>query len=203
MSEAIKYNIILASNSPRRKELMAGLDLDFQVKVIPGIDESYPSSLSPYSIPEYLAKRKADAYLNEIAKNDVIITADTIVIVGRQVVGKPHNSLEARNMLRLLSGKTHEVVTGVCITYDEGRKRRSFSSKSEVTFDNLSDNDIDYYVSRYSPLDKAGAYGIQEWIGFIAISSIKGSFYNVMGLPIQRIFSELRALGILSPDYFK
>lgn len=179
--------IILSSNSPRRKELLAGLDIPFEVKVLSGIDESYPEGLSVEEIPQYIAMEKAAAY--EIAEEEIVITADTVVVLGDAILGKPVDENDAKNMLRALSGNTHRVVTGVCITSAD--KQRKFSVVSEVTFKVLSDTEIDYYVNRYRPFDKAGAYGIQEWIGYVGVTSLKGSYFNVMGLPVQRIYEEL------------
>lgn len=184
------YNIILSSNSPRRKELLAGLDLDFEVRVIPGIDESYPSDMPVAEIAEHIASKKADAYKAVMKDNDLVLTADTVVILGNKVLGKPANLYDAKDMLRMLSGQTHHVITGVCLTTTE--KQRRFSVVTDVSFKELSDAEIDYYVDRYKPLDKAGAYGIQEWIGHIGVTSIKGSYFNVMGLPVQRIYTELQ-----------
>lgn len=185
-----KYNIILSSNSPRRKELLAGLDLDFEVRVIPGIDESYPEDMPVGEIAEYIASKKSDAYKSLIKGNDLVLTADTVVILGDKVLGKPANRDDAKGMLRLLSGKTHHVITGVCLMTKD--KQRHFSVVTDVSFKELSDAEIDYYVERYKPLDKAGAYGIQEWIGHIGVTSIAGSYFNVMGLPVQRIYTELQ-----------
>lgn len=179
--------IILSSNSPRRKELLAGLDIPFEVKVLSGIDESYPEGLGVEEIPQYIAMEKATAY--DIAEDEIVITADTVVVLGDAILGKPVDESDAKNMLRALSGNTHRVVTGVCITSAE--KQRKFSVVSEVTFKVLSDTEIDYYVNRYRPFDKAGAYGIQEWIGYVGVTSLKGSYFNVMGLPVQRIYEEL------------
>lgn len=179
--------IILSSNSPRRKELLAGLDIPFEVKVLSGIDESYPEGLGVEEIPQYIAMEKAAAY--DIAEDEIVITADTVVVLGDAILGKPVDENDAKNMLRALSGNTHRVVTGVCITSAD--KQRKFSVVSEVTFKVLSDMEIDYYVNRYRPFDKAGAYGIQEWIGYVGVTSLKGSYFNVMGLPVQRIYEEL------------
>jgi len=189
----VSKKIILSSNSPRRKELLAGLDLPFEVKVLSGIDESYPDGLNVEEIPQYIAKQKAAAY--EIADDEIVITADTVVAVGNEILGKPIDETDARNMLHTLSGKTHQVVTGVCITSKD--KQRVFSVVSEVTFKCLSDQEINYYIRHYRPFDKAGAYGIQEWIGYVGVTSLKGSYFNVMGLPVQRIYEELcREFGV-------
>ena len=206
-----KYKIILASNSPRRRELLAGLDILFEVKVIKGIDESYPATLDAYETAQYIAVKKAEAYraLLDVRhdgpeeEQPLILTADTVVIAptadeqndqeGKSVIlGKPKNAADACRMLKMLSGKTHHVVTGVCLTTRESQ--RQFSVTTEVTFKNLSDAEINYYVERYRPFDKAGAYGIQEWIGYIGCVGLKGSYYNVMGLPVQRIYEELQKM---------
>lgn len=177
------YRIILGSQSPRRVELLRGLDINFVQRAMPNIDESYPSELPKEEVAGYIARQKAEAYTLE--SSDLLITADTIVIVGDKLLGKPRSAAEAKEMLRLLSGQTHRVITGYCI-YTEGR-RESGSCVTEVEFATLSDTDIDYYIERYNPIDKAGSYGIQEWIGYRAIRGIQGSFYNVMGLPIHQI----------------
>ena len=185
-----EYKIILASNSPRRKELLGGLGIVYEVKTMPDIDESYPEGLSCEEIPMYIARAKADAYLPMINNNELIITADTIVWLNGLVMGKPKNETEACDMLRRLSGHTHQVVTGVCIT--TRNKQKCFATVTDVTFANLSEEEINHYVTQYKPMDKAGAYGIQEWIGFVGVQSISGSYFNVVGLPIQRLYSELK-----------
>lgn len=199
-----KYHIILASNSPRRKELLAGLDLPFEVKVIKGIDESYPASLDAYDTAQYISVKKAAAYKDLLTEDTLVLTADTVVIAptadeqndqeGKGIIlGKPKDAKEAHDMLRMLSGKTHHVVTGVCLTTLE--QQRQFSVVTEVTFRNLSDAEIDYYIEHYQPFDKAGAYGIQEWIGYVGCTGLKGSYFNVMGLPVQRIYEEIQRMG--------
>ena len=185
------YRIILASNSPRRRELLAGLGLDFEVRVEPGIDESYPASLPVAETAEFIAGKKATAYRQTMADDELIITADTVVIVDGEVLGKPADAAEARCMLQKLSGKTHQVITGVCLT--TLRKSVHFSVETDVTFKQLSADEVSYYVTTYKPFDKAGAYGIQEWIGYIGCTGLRGSYYNVMGLPVQRIYTELEA----------
>lgn len=186
------YHIILASNSPRRKELLSGLDLDYEVKVLPDIEESYPEGLTMEEIPRYIAAEKANAYKNLMNEHDLIITADTVVVLESMVLGKPKDLDDACRMLKLLSGKTHQVITGVYLMTKE--KNRSFSVVTDVTFKELSDEEINYYVNKYHPLDKAGAYGIQEWIGYIGVTGLSGSYFNVMGLPVQRIYNELKYL---------
>lgn len=185
-----KYRIVLGSNSPRRKELLAGLDLQFEVEVIPDIDESYPDALTSVAIPLYIARKKAEAYLEKMSDNELLITADTIVATYDRILGKPANREEAIDMLHILSGHVHEVITGVCLTTKE--KTVSFSVDSAVSFTKLEEEEIIYYVDKYRPFDKAGSYGIQEWIGYIAVEAINGSFYNVMGLPVQRLYQELK-----------
>lgn len=188
-----KYRIVLGSNSPRRKELLAGLDLDFEVEVIPGIDESYPENLSSEEIGIHIARKKAEAYLGKMTDNELLITADTIVITyGEQieVIGKPADREDAINMLRSLSDHVHEVVTGVCLTTKE--KTVTFAVSSAVSFAHLDEDEIIYYVDKYRPFDKAGSYGIQEWIGYVGVEAINGSFYNVMGLPVQKLYQELK-----------
>lgn len=186
------YDILLASNSPRRRELLAGLGIQYQVVSLPEIDESYPPSLQGSEIPQYISRQKADAYKALMTPRTLLITADTIVWLNGKVYGKPSDTDDARKMLRELSGNTHTVITGVAITTTE--TQRVFAVESEVTFDNLSDEEIDYYVNNYKPLDKAGAYGIQEWIGYIGVTGLKGSYFNVMGLPIQRLYNELKQI---------
>ena len=189
------YKIILASNSPRRKELLAGLGLPFEVRVLNGIDESFPSSLPVSDVALYIAGKKADAYRVNMSSDELIITADTIVIVGDEILGKPHDEADAVRMLREISGRTHQVTTGVCLIA-EGWERR-FSVTTNVTFKTLSDEEIDYYIDHYHPYDKAGAYGIQEWIGYIGVTGLNGSYYNVMGLPVQRIYEALHEINVL------
>lgn len=185
-----KYRIILASNSPRRKDLLSGLNLEYEVKILPGIDETYPASLKGEEIPLFIARKKAEAYRDSIQEKELIITADTIVYTDGEVLGKPKDEADARRMLHLLSGRSHQVITGVCLT--TRTSQRSFASVTEVTFDALSDEEIDFYIAHYRPMDKAGAYGIQEWIGFVGVSKLNGSYFNVMGLPVQRLYRELK-----------
>ena len=184
-----KYRVILASNSPRRRELLAGLGFPYEVRVLSGIDESYPPSLPVAETALYIAGKKAEAYRATMSPDELIITADTVVIVGDTILGKPADDADACRMLRLLSGKTHQVTTGVCLLTSTREAR--FSVTTDVTFKPLSDEEINYYVTHYHPLDKAGAYGIQEWIGYIGVCGLHGSYYNVMGLPVQRIYQEL------------
>lgn len=181
------YQIILASQSPRRRELLAGLGLDFTATVVSGVDETYPDNLLAAAVPEYIAQKKATGYA--VKDNELLITADTLVRADTEILGKPKNADEARRMLQLLSGRSHQVTTGVCMKTVS--KEVHFSVTTEVTFKRLTTDEIDYYVTRYKPFDKAGAYGIQEWIGYIGVTSLHGSYYNVMGLPVQRIYQEL------------
>jgi septum formation protein len=185
-----RYKIYLCSNSPRRRELLTQLQVPFEVMTSKDVDEVYPSTLSAERIPEYLANLKADAYLEDIDSDTLLITADTVVISDGAILGKPKDSDDAKSMLRNLSGKTHKVITGVAIVTKE--KRVSFSVATDVTFADITDEEIAYYVDNFRPMDKAGAYGIQEWIGCVAVESISGSFYNVMGLPVQRLYRELK-----------
>lgn len=182
--------IVLASGSPRRKELLAGLELDFTVRLIDGIDESYPDSQGMEQIPEYISRKKAEAYIPTMGDDEIVITADTIVWKDGKVLGKPHSEDEAVSMLRELSGNAHQVVTGVTVLSKE--KSVTFSCLTDVTFDTLSDEEIRHYVDKYRPMDKAGAYGIQEYIGYIGVKSINGSYFNVMGLPVQRLYAVLK-----------
>ena len=184
-----KYKVILASNSPRRKELLAGLGVDYEVRTLPDVDESYPESLQGADIPLYIAKEKADAYVAMMQPGELMITADTIVWLDGQVLGKPVDREDALRMLRTMSGRSHEVFTGVCITTTEWQ--RSFTAQTKVRFATLSEDEIAYYVDKFQPMDKAGAYGVQEWIGFIGVENISGSYYNIMGLPVQKLYREL------------
>ncbi len=184
-----KFNIVLASNSPRRKELMSGLGVDYVVKTLPDVDESYPDTLQGEEIPAYISREKAEAYQSMIEPDELLITADTIVWMNGEVLGKPKDREDAIRILRKLSGASHQVITGVCLTTKGWQN--SFTVTTDVTFAVLSEEEIVYYVDKYSPMDKAGAYGVQEWIGFIGVESISGSYYNVMGLPVQKLYREL------------
>lgn len=184
-----KYKIILGSASPRRQELLRGINLTFEVMPL-DVDESYPPYLTGVEIPMFLAEKKADAYKNMLNDELMVITADTIVLLDGRVLGKPVDRADAVKMLQRLSGKTHQVITGVCISTI--LRRRTFHTISEVKFARLNDAEIEYYLEHYAPYDKAGSYGVQEWIGFIAVEQINGSYFNVMGLPIQRLYNELK-----------
>lgn len=184
------YHIILASKSPRRQELLTGLGIEFETRVIPGIEEKYPEGLGGEEIPQYISREKANAYRDSLRPDDLLITADTIVYSHGLVLGKPADATDARRMLNLLSGHTHQVITGVSLT--TVRNQQTFASITDVTFASLTEEEIDFYIQNYRPFDKAGAYGIQEWIGYIGVTRIEGSFYNVMGLPVQRLYGELK-----------
>lgn len=184
-----KYQIILASQSPRRLELLKGLNVPFEVKVI-DVDETYPSQMVGVDIPMYLAEKKAKAYEQIMTENTMIITADTIVWHEGKVLGKPVDAAEAKRMLQILSGKTHQVITGVCIS--TLKRKRIFHVITDVRFSKLTESEVDYYVENFKPYDKAGAYGVQEWIGFVGVEHINGSYFNVMGLPVQRLYNELK-----------
>lgn len=186
------YRIILASGSPRRRELLTGLGINYEIKLLPDIDEAYPDTLQGEDIPLYIAREKADAYKASMQPDELIITADTIVWLDGRVLGKPKDEAHAVEMLRMLSGHTHQVITGVCLTTTAFQ--RTFAVTTEVTFCHLNDEEIEYYVTHYHPLDKAGAYGIQEWIGYIGVEAISGSYFNVMGLPVQRLYRELKLI---------
>lgn len=185
-----KYKIILGSNSPRRVELLRGLDINFEAKPMPDIDETYPSKLWREEIPVYLSKLKADAYKGQMDDNTLLITADTIVWLNSEVYGKPKDEADAKRILRTLSGQTHEVITGVCLTTKA--RQKTFFAVSKVKFAQLEKEEIDYYIENYKPYDKAGAYGVQEWIGYIGVESLTGSFYNVMGLPVRMLYKYLK-----------
>lgn len=185
------YKVLLASNSPRREELLRGIDIDFEIKVLPDIDETYPSNLALEEVAEFVAQKKATSYYSILKENELMITADTVVVLEGKIYGKPKDEEEAKEMLLALSGKTHRVISGVCLT--STIKQTCFSVTSDVEFSDLTNEEIEYYVERYSPLDKAGSYGVQEWIGYIGVKHISGSYYNIMGLPIQRLYRELKS----------
>ncbi len=183
-----KYNYILASKSPRRQQLLHALGIDFQIQT-KEVEEIFPEGLLPAQIPVYLAELKARTFINDLKSCDLLITADTIVFLENKVIGKPENQKDAQNLLRMLSGREHQVISGVCLT--SVNKQKSFHATTNVQFKHLSEEEINYYINSFRPYDKAGAYGIQEWIGYIGISHIEGSFYNVMGLPIQKLYEEI------------
>lgn len=184
------YNLVLASGSPRRRELMKMLDIPFAIARLIEVDESYPPTLAPDDVALYLSRLKAEAYRSVMKENDLYITADTVVILGDRVIGKPHDERQAVEMLKALSGRSHRVVTGVSLF--TRRHIESFKATTQVNFAEIPDPEIEAYVREYSPLDKAGAYGIQEWIGAVGIKEINGSFYNVMGLPVHQLWKALK-----------
>lgn len=186
------YAIILASGSPRRRELLKGLGVNFEVKTLPDIDESFPKYLVGEEIPQYISQNKAAAYREKMKENELIITADTVVCLEGEVLGKPVNEAAACAMLRQLSDQHHDVITGVTITTQ--KEQISFASVTHVLFDLLTEEEIQYYVKEFRPFDKAGAYGIQEWIGYMGVKAIKGSYFNVMGLPVQLLYKHLKAI---------
>jgi len=185
-------HLILGSQSPRRRELLAGLDIDFTAVSIDA-DESYPHTLAAGDIPLFIAREKARAYVSRLLDGDLLITSDTIVWLDGQVLGKPKNEEDAEQMLRLLSGKTHQVYTAVCFTTISG-EADYLVDQTDVTFRELSDEEIHYYVTKYKPLDKAGAYGVQEWIGYTGVTHLNGSYFNVMGFPVERVYLALKRL---------
>lgn len=184
------YKVVLASKSPRRKELLGMLDIPFEIHVKDGIDESFPADLPAIEVAEFLSRLKGKAYAEDIKDNELVITADTIVILDGKIFGKPKNENDAVDMLMHLQGRTHTVASGVCVATKE--KIVSFTTTTEVTFAHLSREEAAWYVEKYRPLDKAGAYGIQEWIGCAAVAGIDGSFYNVMGLPVHQLYNVLK-----------
>ena len=188
------YRIVLASQSPRRKELLAGLGLEYETRVLPDVDESFPPELTGGDIPMYIAREKAEAYRPSLSADELLITADTIVWLGGTVLGKPVDRDDALRMLGLLSGRTHEVYTGVCLTTI--RWQHTFTARTEVRFCSLDEEEITWYVDRYRPFDKAGAYGVQEWIGYVGVEHIAGSYFNIMGLPVQRLYRELKKMRV-------
>lgn len=185
--------LLLASKSPRRRELLKMLDIPFELVELKNIREEYPADLPLENVPEFLSRLKADSYKEELQDDDILITADTVVIVNGQLIGKPRDLAEAKEMLGKLSGNVHKVITGV--TLSSTKKSATFSVVTDVEFAPLSESEISYYVDTYKPLDKAGAYGIQEWIGAVGIAGIRGSYYNVMGLPVHRLYNELSAFS--------
>lgn len=188
MKDFKKHNLILASKSPRRQYLMKELGLDFEVNT-KDVDESFPENLKAQEIPLYLCQKKADAFDEELTDNTIVITADTIVWIDNQVLNKPENFNDAVRMLKILSGKKHEVYTGVCLR--SKHKTKTFYALTNVYFKELAQEEIEYYINNFNPYDKAGAYGAQEWIGYIAVEKIEGSYFNVMGLPVRELYEEL------------
>jgi len=188
IEEINRYRIILASRSPRRQQLLYELGLKFEV-VTRNWTEKYPRHLKGAKIALYVAGGKAKAFQSEVKDNEIVITADTIVWCNNKVLDKPAGKADARKILREISGNTHEVITGVCLL--SAVKQTSFFSSTKVTFSELSGEEIEYYITNFNPYDKAGAYGIQEWIGIAACSRIEGSYFNVMGLPVEQVYHEL------------
>lgn len=188
LNNLAKYDVVLGSNSPRRQELLNDMGVKFRVEAIKGIDETYPANLPVEDIPVFLARIKAEGH--PLMPNELLITADTVVVLDEAVLGKPASEKDAHRMLRALSGRAHRVISGVCVSTTE--RVESFADTSIVHFAELTDDEIDYYIENYHPLDKAGAYGIQEWIGNIGISGINGDFYNVMGLPTRKLYQLLK-----------
>ena len=191
MNYLSSYNLLLGSKSPRRRDLLSALDVEFQIVDI-SCDESYPHNLLAGDIPLYVAREKADAYRAQLKHNELLITADTIVWLDGAVLGKPTDEADACRMLHLLSGKTHQVYTGVCLTTTD--TQQTFVDCTDVSFRELSDEEISWYVQKYHPLDKAGAYGVQEWIGLTACTAINGSYFNVMGLPVHLLAQQLKTI---------
>lgn len=189
-----EYRVILGSGSPRRKELLAMLDINFEVRSAGDVDESYPADLPAEEVPLYLARKKSNAFLSGLRENELVITADTVVISDNNVLGKPADTEEAFRMLKILSGRKHAVVTGITVATRE--IQISDTAITEVEFAPLSDETIREYIGRYRPMDKAGAYGIQEWIGAVAVKGIDGSFYNVMGLPLHLLTTLLLRIPV-------
>ena len=187
--------IILASNSPRRRELLKMIVPEFEIASGKDVEEVYPDGLEPEKVPEYLSQLKAVAYMDDIKPGDVLVTADTVVILDGEILGKPRSREDAIGMLSKMQSRTHTVVTGMTLSFSDSPSI-SFSQKTEVHFDALSEEEIEYYVDNFRPYDKAGAYGIQEWIGAAAITGINGSFYNVMGLPVQTLCRQLKEFGV-------
>ncbi len=183
------YSIVLGSKSPRRKELLSGLGIQFEIRTL-DTDEDYPDNLNHREVPRFLAKIKADALLESLKSEEILITSDTIVLLENEILGKPADEKQAFEMLRKLSGKPHEVITGVHI---QSKKRsKTFQVITKVYFKELADDEIHYYIQNYKPFDKAGGYGIQEWIGYMGISKIEGSYFNVVGLPVSELYEELK-----------
>lgn len=184
--------LLLASGSPRRRELLDSLGIKVEHAQLHDVDESYPADMSPMKVPEYLSRLKSQAYRSELAGDEVLVTADTVVVLDGKVLGKPVDEAEAKAMLHSLSGRVHQVVTGV--TLATSSRSVTFSEVTDVEFDTLSDSEIDYYVANFKPFDKAGAYGIQEWIGYVGVKGIRGDYYNVMGLPVNSLCRHLKSI---------
>lgn len=194
----MNYKLILASNSPRRQQLLQELGVRFTVKTKP-VDEHYPEDLAPGAVAEYLARKKGSAYQADLSEDELIITADTVVVVGTEILNKPADKQQAKQMLEKLSGRSHQVITGVCLTTRQ--TQISCKDTTNVFFRDLTNREIDYYIRRYGPYDKAGGYAIQEWIGMIGITRIEGSYFNVVGLPVEKLYEQLRRMMQDDPDF--
>lgn len=188
--DILSKRIILASNSPRRKELMKGLDIPFTIDTENNFEEKFQKGTAPAEVPVLMSEGKSHGFHRELEPDEILITADTVVIVDNEVLGKPHSREEAVDMLKKLSDRTHEVITSV--TLRTALDKKTFTDSTLVTFGHLSEKEIDYYIDKYKPFDKAGAYGVQEWIGYVAITRLEGSFYNVMGFPVHKVYRELQ-----------
>ena len=195
-----EFKVVLASASPRRRELLSATGVEYTLASKFECEESYPATLDALEVAPYLSALKSSNYPNQLSYNEILITADTVVVLNGRVLGKPQDEAEARKMLADLSGSEHTVVTGV--TLRSAEREHTFSSRSVVRFAELSDEQIEYYIANYRPMDKAGAYGIQEWIGYVGIEGIEGSFYNVMGLPVQRLCKELECFIEALPSFY-
>lgn len=192
----MNYKIILASGSPRRQQLLRELRIPFTIRILP-VAEDYPTELPPDRVAEFLAEKKGRAYRDTLADDELVITADTTVVVGERLLNKPANAAEAREMLTALSGRSHQVITGVCMTTTNAR--RTLVDTTAVYFRALTDEEISFYVENYQPYDKAGGYAIQEWIGMVAIEKIEGSYFNVVGLPVEKLYRALQSFGDIRP----
>ena len=190
LTQLQEIKVLLASGSPRRQNLIKGLDIPYEIVQPPDIEENYPAELDLFDVPSFLARKKAENYSEHLKPGTILITADTVVLCGNKILNKPENYDDAFKMLSDLSGNRHTVITGVCLKSQI--KEHVFSVTTEVFFSELSDDEIIYYLDKYQPFDKAGAYGIQEWIGYIGIDRIEGSFFNVMGLPLHRLYAEIK-----------
>lgn len=189
----MSHKLILASNSPRRQQLMKEAGFRFEVRVLE-VEEDFPQDMPVAEVAEYLARKKGQAHQHQMSNDEIVITADTTVIIHEQVLNKPTDEAEAHQMLQMLSGQAHQVITGVCVSLHN--RQESFSDVTKVSFKKLEQSEIEYYVSHYRPFDKAGAYAIQEWIGMVGIERIEGSYFNVVGLPLEKLYRHLRNLAV-------
>ena len=190
LNNLLGKNVILASKSPRRQALLKGLDIEFEIRT-KEVEEVYPDDLQNEKVPEFLAELKSAAFEGELNDNDILITSDTVVILGDQILEKPQSREEAIEMITKLAGNTHTVVTGVCIRSNQ--KKDTFANHTKVTFTAMSTEEIEYYIDKYEPFDKAGSYGCQEWLGYIGIDKLEGSFYSVMGIPLHQVYASLKS----------